>query len=1154
MKADRELKRLFVGGLSHNISEGDLQQQFGRFGEVSDVEIITRNDEQGNPQKVFAYINIKAAEADLKKCMSVLNKTKWKGGTLQIQLAKESFLHRLAQEREEAKAKKEKSAVVGSGFLEKRAAINIQMKAVPGTEVPGHKDWVVSKFGRVLPILHLKNQQKRKIIKYDPSKYCHNLKKIGEDFTCTVPISNLTWKLEGGDDPMSKKRRGEFSDFHSPPKKLIKTQKDESPTGFSTMRQRPSLATKSSHFTQQETTQKILSDSVNFSKSPHVPDSNSQKPKNLLLNSCLETTGNRNSMSDNENDSEDELRLLIAREENLARAMKFSANETENDSFEVVGNDFKSDIHNLDSFTGVGLRHDSDDGKVSDCGYDSGDTDEIIAMKKNAGKAQSDKEFSHRENFYKKNYSKECGLSDHHNKVQKRSNNTEWAVNQETKLPGCKSPSNYSSSDDADSKSESENSADEEYNAMMRNCPQLTLTLADLEKLADRNSEPPVEDTQGNVQETTTIHRDSKSPRPPNSVRGRSQQCVHPEEIVASLLEEENTCVVPKPKENKLKPKFKAFRGIGCLYEEQSVNKSLKENVATNSINKDQNSLKLKDSSGMSMQKISSHANDSTSNQIPAQHTKKANDRDHIQPLKRQSASQSQDPKMESPSISGKGTKSSASSPLPLTNKKSLSSDAKTLRPDIDKGQRSTKVGNCAGKMHSLNNCTTPEKSLVFSKRDTQECKTDSLLSANSSLSVNTKHKQAEDNQKRLAALEARQKAKEEQKKLVHDALTNLDGHAEAKPSHIIFGSDCESETEAPDPHQQTHLDEEPVKAAIGKASGKLFESSDDESGSDDEERFKIKPQFEGRAGQKLMNLQSHFGTDERFRLDSRFLESESEEEQEEVDERKSAEEEELTAEKMKTLNVVQSVLHINPNNSTSKGSVAAKKFKDVIRYDPTRHDHATYERKTDDKPKESKAKRKKKREEAEKLPEVSKEMYYNIATDLKEIFQTTKDTSENEDDLPWKEGSDGETSEAGQDPAVCTSKTEQPSGFTFSFFDSDTTDIKEEAYRIETVKPVKMAWQAASGFQDSSSSEEEDVMEDADDKKSSPVEMSVPEKVTTRYFFFSKTDERLQGSDLFWRGVGNDISKSSWEARTNSLHMDCRKKHKDAKRRMKTN
>uniref|UniRef100_A0A2I3GID1 Nucleolar protein 8 n=1 Tax=Nomascus leucogenys TaxID=61853 RepID=A0A2I3GID1_NOMLE len=97
MKVKRETKRLYVGGLSQNISEADLQNQFSRFGEVSDVEIITRKDDQGNPQKVFAYINISVAEADLKKCMSVLNKTKWKGGTLQIQLAKESFLHRRIQ-------------------------------------------------------------------------------------------------------------------------------------------------------------------------------------------------------------------------------------------------------------------------------------------------------------------------------------------------------------------------------------------------------------------------------------------------------------------------------------------------------------------------------------------------------------------------------------------------------------------------------------------------------------------------------------------------------------------------------------------------------------------------------------------------------------------------------------------------------------------------------------------------------------------------------------------------------------------------------------------------------------------------------------------------------------------------------------------------
>lgn len=47
MKADREVRRLFVGGLGQNISETDLQNQFSRFGEVSDVEIITRKDDQG---------------------------------------------------------------------------------------------------------------------------------------------------------------------------------------------------------------------------------------------------------------------------------------------------------------------------------------------------------------------------------------------------------------------------------------------------------------------------------------------------------------------------------------------------------------------------------------------------------------------------------------------------------------------------------------------------------------------------------------------------------------------------------------------------------------------------------------------------------------------------------------------------------------------------------------------------------------------------------------------------------------------------------------------------------------------------------------------------------------------------------------------------
>lgn len=93
-----------------------------------------------------------------------------------------------------------------------------------------------------------------------------------------------------------------------------------------------------------------------------------------------------------------------------------------------------------------------------------------------------------------------------------------------------------------------------------------------------------------------------------------------------------------------------------------------------------------------------------------------------------------------------------------------------------------------------------------------------------------------------------------------------------------------------------------------------------------------------------------------------------------------------------------------------------------------------------------SKAKRRKKREEAEKLPEVSKEMYYNIAADLKEIFQTTKVTSETADDTPSTENRDGEKVEV-HEPAPLTAGAWQPGGFTFSFFDSDAKDVKEGTF-----------------------------------------------------------------------------------------------------------
>ena len=66
----------------------------------------------------------------------------------------------------------------------------------------------------------------------------------------------------------------------------------------------------------------------------------------------------------------------------------WSSNEFENDPFEVVRDDFKSDFHKFHTSTGLGLRNNvsclNSENNIMEngCDSDSGDTDEIIAMKK----------------------------------------------------------------------------------------------------------------------------------------------------------------------------------------------------------------------------------------------------------------------------------------------------------------------------------------------------------------------------------------------------------------------------------------------------------------------------------------------------------------------------------------------------------------------------------------------------------------------------------------------------------------------------------------------------------------------------------------------------------------------------------------------------
>ena len=69
--------------------------------------------------------------------------------------------------------------------------------AVPGTPVPNKRNWVVGKFGRVLPIVFLRRKDGKKIAKFDPSKTVHCLKKVsGNDDRHDRSVQNLTWNLD----------------------------------------------------------------------------------------------------------------------------------------------------------------------------------------------------------------------------------------------------------------------------------------------------------------------------------------------------------------------------------------------------------------------------------------------------------------------------------------------------------------------------------------------------------------------------------------------------------------------------------------------------------------------------------------------------------------------------------------------------------------------------------------------------------------------------------------------------------------------------------------------------------------------------------------------------------------------------------------------
>ncbi|XP_058027308.1 nucleolar protein 8 isoform X2 [Ahaetulla prasina] len=998
--------------------------------------------------------------------------------------------------------------------LKKSGVVDFHVKAVPGTEIPNHKDWVVSKFGRVLPILHLKDEHKSKIIKYDPSKYCQNLKKLDQEPIDAVPISQLTWHLQEADSIMSKKRQGQFPEAKKPQKKKMKIQNSDS---LSKVESNPANVVPA----------KLIQNCT--SKSKKLPNQHSSGPKLKAGTIC---SRHIKSLRDDDIDSEEEIRAIEASERKKHKGNSNIAPEDNN--MEVVSDDFKlkysthwslqkENTHIAQACNGLTRPAENE----SD--YDSADTDEIIAVTKLSDEKERNESLEGFKETEEQNHgqpkrttrvaSSPFSDSKGSKAVEVKTAESEKPSDAQGALNRGRSESGTNSDSCSDT---SESEGDTDYESMMQSGFQLDLTLEDLEKLADESSEDSEEDNEiieRTIQPQANHCSGSKTGTAPETptIPTTSKKCICPEEILAAILKEER----PDKddwKQKQAKVNIQPFKGLGSLI------KVLPESELNVNVNEKKHSsfeLEVESLKGVTEVKCSSSAS-----KKPKSKPLSLKDLDIPKGGLSRNSSEHSD---HLPDSIGKAEKithdvSILSESEPTKHGKSVSKGATTSNLIRDK---------------DLNGSLKNESSYSASPRKTK--KSDYM------------GVQLQDNEKRLAAIQERKKEWELQKTIIQGALTSQQIQSTNKQKHIVFDSDNENEV-------QEHAEEEssgkiPVKEFTPKTSGKLFESSDEESDTeaDENDRFKIKPQFEGKAGEKLMHLQSHFGTDERFRMDTRFLESDSDQE-EKSKKSVTEEEEELSLEKKKNLEILKNLLHIDIDPpKRRKLATEGQKFRDMntLRYDPTRQDHAVLEKKPANTEKESKAKKKKKKEEAQKLPEVSKDTFYNVAVDLKEALASTKQDEKTEI-IPWDQHDAAEQTPSTDIPKFNNEKQEGNKGFTFSFFGDETarSPIKEDPYIIEILKPSRVAWQEDSRFQDSSSEDEgSEAAEVQDVKESSPAEVHS----NIRFFFFSQDDDRLkEGPKLFYKASDLDEETEDWESRRQILLEDCRKKHKDARRKVK--
>ncbi|KAJ3848724.1 hypothetical protein EV368DRAFT_48734 [Lentinula lateritia] len=146
-------KRLHISGLTPSLTPADLSARLSHFGTVKSLDGFGLLDGVGQPRK-YGYVTMETTSGSLKKCLSTLSGTTYKGAKMRIGEAKPDFAERIIKEKEkESEPPVKKPRLRYSKFSGIQAS---DMSLVTRENAPQRAGWKVMPSGRVVRTMKMR--------------------------------------------------------------------------------------------------------------------------------------------------------------------------------------------------------------------------------------------------------------------------------------------------------------------------------------------------------------------------------------------------------------------------------------------------------------------------------------------------------------------------------------------------------------------------------------------------------------------------------------------------------------------------------------------------------------------------------------------------------------------------------------------------------------------------------------------------------------------------------------------------------------------------------------------------------------------------------------------------------------------------------------